>query len=187
MASMNPNPFLVPLQNSAPGAIAAPPPLSPFAPAPVATPRTLLAPAPAAVAAAPSSTPELGAWSESTARTDLPPPAADVSGGVKDALLKIRRAQLARVVKGVVGVSALVCLIALVRVAIGGSHAEADLAAAKVDGAPSMQMRVDPITTAVHADIDALSARTIDAMNGVTRVTRHAPAHFTASRGHKRW
>ncbi len=182
MASMSPNPFLAPLQNSTAPAIAPPPAFVPPPPPMYVTPSPI--DAPAVFAPQPAAAPSVGELSIPKMDATLGPPT--LLAPPFDPALDQRRARLARLVKGVVGVSALVCVIAIARAAFGGSNAdvrEPDVNGAHGDAAPA-QLRDDRVTTTVRAEIDALSARTLDALNDASR---HAPARFTASRGHKRW
>jgi len=200
MASMSPNPFLIPLEKSAAPAFqlpagllpvpvetaAAPPamlevpptmpvafpaPMSPVAPIATVAPASVPAPAPIPEPPVPPATPSAGGWVDATSRTPFPAP--DASGVVRDALLKIRRSRLSRIVKGIVGVSALVCLVAVGRAAIGGAHAEGDVTR-PLAAVPAREASV-PAT--VHADVDSLSARTLDAMSGVKKPATQAARH----------
>ncbi len=120
----------------------------------------LARPLPSAAVASP--TPSLVAWTERTARTDVPP--AESTGMVRAALLKVRQSRLARVVKGVVGVSAVVCLLAAGRAAVGNETTEAEASQ------PGPRAARPPVRAAIPAKlvplVDALSERTLEAING---------------------
>jgi hypothetical protein len=156
MASMNPNPFLVPLQDFAPSAFAPTPPV-------------------ATVTAPPLALPVEGM------RLPSPPVSRDASGPSKDARLRMRRIQLTRFVKSVVLASLLLCVAALGRAAAltmtGDSVPDA--------AAPAVRAAQDLAPAAVHAEVDSLTDRTVRAMAHPLAAPKRSPTRATAAR-HKR-
>jgi hypothetical protein len=108
MASMSPNPFTIPLQKSAPAPAGSPTAVKSAPPGPPEAGR-----AARAAAATIASGGSFGTWTDKQ-----PKVSPDFTASVRDALGKLRRAQLSRVVKSVVLASAIVCVAALARAAI---------------------------------------------------------------------
>ena len=186
MASMNPNPFFTPVHGSPVSSLSpAVPPLAPAVEAPLPRP-TLLGPVPPPARFIPPTgfdpVPPV-APTVAPAVIAIEPRSPDVSSRVKDALLRIRRAELTRIVKGVVGVSALVCLLALGRAAFGSSSDEGATATATASQR-ALRAPEDAVLGSLRPQVDALSPRTLEAMNPTARTP---PPRLSASRHHKRW
>jgi hypothetical protein len=163
MASMSPNPFTIPLQKSAPASAGGPAVVK-------SAPRPAPDPARAVRAAAPTVD---SAGSYSTTLADKPSP--DFTASVRDALRKLRRAQLSRIVKSVVLASAIVCVAAAARAAIHAGRGP-DL---EVTHTSRVSMRGHEFTSSfltVHDDWGAVVARPRDV------APKHAIRH--ASRAH---
>jgi hypothetical protein len=108
MASMSPNPFTIPLQKSAPAPAGSPAAVNSAPPGPPDAARVARA-----AATTIASGGSFGTWTDKQ-----PQVSPDFTASVRDALGKLRRAHLSRVVKSVVLASAIVCVAALARAAI---------------------------------------------------------------------
>jgi len=131
MASMSPSPFAVPPEKYADS-----PPTA--------------APEPARAASFPDTAHSLEAWIE-------PPVSPDSTSAVRDALGKVRRAQLARVVRSVVAASVVLCAAAVARAAIRAGSS--DEIAASHSAQVTMKGRELPSSfRTIHDDADLQTA-----------------------------
>ena len=209
MASMNPNPFLAPASDCArpaqprsrglaPRASEASMALAPTVP--VVPFRDVAAAAASRFArtksvAAPSSktptpvpisarwipTPAPSSTSGITMQT-LPPRPPEMTGSIRTAFVRLRRAQLTRVVKGVVFASLLVCVAAL-----GRGLASAMTTDAVPHGAILATRAIEDVAHPIVIDAnDTLSERTVRAMTTPATAARRAPARSAAARHHRR-
>jgi hypothetical protein len=179
MASMNPNPFAIAAEKSAP-APAAPPVAIP----PPAAQRAVEVPplVPPVVESGGS----FGTWTDKIQSPDF-------SSSVRDAVRKLRRAHLSRVVRSVMIASLIVCVAATTRVAVSAvtSHSDPQVSpvahfAAKDREAPAMET--------VHDDRDVLSgvassapaAQASPSAPPAQKASRGAPAHRPKKRSPRR-
>jgi hypothetical protein len=112
-------------------------------------------------------------WTCSEPEADAP---ATASQEIRDAALKIRRARLAHIVRGVVVLSALVCVAGVAsRIARAVGSADADaLVVARHAGSAGRDL---PAPGQIVVSTDSLSARTVKAV--------HVDERRAASRGKK--
>jgi uncharacterized membrane protein YebE (DUF533 family) len=115
-------------------------------------------------------------------RLQSSPVSPDVTGSIKAALLKLRRAQLTRFVKTVVLASLLLCVAAMGRAAASALTSDPPPHAA----APAVRAPQDLAQATVHAEVDSLTDRTVRAMAPPLAAPKHSPARATAAR-HRRW
>jgi hypothetical protein len=165
MASMNPNPFPMPVQHFAA-------PVAPPAQPPVSAPVTV---APTAIVAP--------VFDPTQTQGPMvvpvePEPSPDASGGIRAVRLTLRRAELRKVVRGVVLASLLVCVAAVGRGAIAAVTSEPEARSP----APSLRAREDVVHPVLRPEVDSLSDRTLRAMAEPAK----RPMRATASR-HRRW